>query len=231
MKLGTFLYTALTALVGTGFLHVALDNLASHFTFSGRHGARLRYELDHIKGGLLGVPHYSIVEATCALLCTTLVAGGALHADSNRSAFRAALAMLVGFLYVFTGTTYVGLLASGMDILSERPDLQLLTAARVLGFAFGTTLFHVGWWDAIAVVPAIGITALAIIAVSSRMRERESECEARIDRYRKIMEFCKREDWSWKPGADAPEGFETSTDVPDDPEGPVVVNAESALQP
>ena len=198
MSFTNIIYMSVCTVIATFFATFALFNVVADFGTLGSFGAKFLYEMNEVMGSLIGIPHYSKLEAIILSVASFGLFSGSWFGH-NQMLF---LGSIVGVAYMVNCTVYahlVGLsvslfmiIAGGCGVLGAM-TYRFLTegeekenASQVLAFA-GTFI----------------VVSSVIMVVRSKGRESFHE------RFHKINKYCdKNPNFVWKLGSDKPEGFE-----------------------
>ena len=172
----------------------------------GSPGRRFIFEMDEVMGGLLGIPHYSKLEAPI-LLFTSIGFVLTWFYDPVIS-FVSVLGILTGTVYMFICVIYAYFAkqAKMPFLITCLVDLGLLIWRCV---RFLDPDYHV----AVGVIGGVGL--LISLVSFFVMKTRAERCSSTIEKFIQIQNYeqtlkAKNEKLIWLKGKSAPEGFESS---------------------
>ena len=167
-------------------------------------GRKFIFEMDAVMGGLLGIPHYSKLEAV--MLGFRGLAAFLLWSRNPVVQLVAILGLMVADLYLLICVAY------GRNARQPIIPSFIIIMAPVTGIIIWCCVSFLSpvYYITLIVVTIVGI--ILSIACHFIMRIRKDKLEPKIKFQKDQKE--KNPDWKmqWRRGKDAPEGFEEATE-------------------
>ena len=201
-----YVFAGISLLIAVFYLVFSFNNMFGHLL--GSFGRKFIFEMDDVMGGLLGIPHYSKLEAVVLFFASI---GFFLTWSHNPTiSFVSVLGILAGAVYMLICVFY-GIFARQPPAVFAAPFLVNLGLLIWRAVRFLDPRHHVA-------AGACGAAGLLICLLSFVvMKLRAERCEPVVVKLLQINKFEKqlkekKEPLVWLRGNDVPEGFLAARD-------------------